>query len=332
MPARSRPEPVASPRSAREPVTSAASAREPQATAPLRVVVVTWNSSTVLPTFLASLRSATSSPYEVVVADNASPEGPPAVPEGVTLLPTGGNLGYGKGANLGASGFAGEWLVIANPDVKWAPGALDGLLAAADRWPRAGCLGPAIRTTDELLYPSARAFPSLGRGLGHAVFGWWWPSNPWTRSYRAEVGTPVEGTTGWLSGSLMVVRREAWEQVGGFDPRFFMYCEDMDLCRRLAEAGWQNVYVPSAVITHVGGHATAGRPKAMLREHHKALYTYLSEHYRGARWAPLRVLLAGGLAARYLLATRVRSVGEGAAPTRSADLLDTTDRRGTGTA
>ncbi len=291
-------------------------------TAPCRVVVVTWNSSAVLPGFLSSLRSATCSPYEVVVVDNASPHGAPVVPEDVRLVDGGGNLGYGKGANLGASGAAGEVVVIANPDVQWAPGALDELLAGLDRWPRAGCVGPAIRTTDGKLYPSARAFPSLGRGLGHAVCGWWWPANPWTRSYRAEVGTPVEGTTGWLSGSLMVVRREAWEQVGGFDPKYFMYCEDMDLCRRLAEAGWQNVYIPSAVITHVGGHATVGRPKAMLREHHKALYTYLSEHYRGARWAPLRAALGLGLAARYLLATKVRSVGEGAAPTRSADLLD----------
>ena len=288
---------------------------------PVRVVVVTWNSADVLPGFLSSLREATASPYEVVVADNASPSGIPSVPGDVRLLETGGNLGYGKAANLGASGFDGDWLVVANPDVTWSPGALDALLAAAARWPEVGCLGPAIRTTDAKLYPSARAFPSLGRGLGHAVFGWWWPANPWTKSYRAEVGSPVEGTTGWLSGSLMVVRREAWEQVGGFDPKFFMYCEDMDLCRRLAEAGWQNVYVPSAVITHVGGHATRGASSEMLREHHKALYTYLSEHYGGPRWAPLRVALAAGLFLRYLIASRVRSVGEGAAPTRSADLL-----------
>jgi N-acetylglucosaminyl-diphospho-decaprenol L-rhamnosyltransferase len=290
--------------------------------APIRVVVVTWNSGEVLPTFLGTLAAATASPYDVVVADNASPAGDPVVPEPAVLLRTGGNLGYGKAANLGASGFLGDWLVVANPDVAWTPGALDELLAAADRWPQAGCLGPAIRTTDDKLYPSARAFPSLGRGIGHAVFGPWWPANPWTRSYRAEIGTPAEGTTGWLSGSLMLLRREAFEQVGGFDPKYFMYCEDMDLCRRLAEAGWQNVYVPSAVITHLGGHATQGASSAMLKEHHKALYTYLSEHYRGPQWAPLRMALGAGLFLRYLLASRVRSVGEGASPTRSADLLE----------
>ena len=286
---------------------------------PLRVVVVTWNSATVLPGFLSSLAAATSSPYEVVVVDNASPAGPPT--GDFRLVESGGNLGYGKGANLGASGFDGDVVVIANADVAWEQGALDELLAALERWPSAGCVGPAIRTNDGLLYPSARAFPSIGRGIGHAVFGPWWPANPWTRSYRAEVGSPVEGPTGWLSGSLMVMRRTAWEQVGGFDPKYFMYCEDMDLCRRLAEAGWQNVYVPTAVITHVGGHSTQGRPRAMLREHHKAMYMYLSEHYRGAAWAPLRLVLAVGLGLRYVVASRIRSVGEGAAPTRSADLL-----------
>jgi len=286
------------------------------------VVVVTWNSADVLPAFLDSLAAATHHPYEVVVVDNASPQGLPAVAAPARVVASTDNLGYGKGANRGAQGAGGEVLVVANPDVVWSPGSLDLLVEALERWPRAGCVGPAIQTVDGQLYPSARAFPSLGRGVGHAVLGPFWPSNPWTRSYRAEAGRPEEGTTGWLSGSLMVLRREAFEQVGGFDAKYFMYCEDMDLCRRLAEAGWQNVYVPAAVITHVGGHATAGQPRAMLREHHRALYTYLSEHYAGRRWAPLRALLALGLGLRYLVATRVRSVGEGAAPTRSADLLE----------
>jgi N-acetylglucosaminyl-diphospho-decaprenol L-rhamnosyltransferase len=119
----------------------------------------------------------------------------------------------------------------------------------------------------------------------------------------------------------MLVRREAWEQVGGFDPRYFMYCEDMDLCRRLAEAGWLSVYAPSATITHMGGHSTQTVARPMLREHHRALYRYLSDHHRGWRWAPLRWLLAVGLTVRYLVAARLPALAKGAAPTRSAELL-----------
>ena len=291
--------------------------------APVRVVVVTYSPGESLASFLSSLRTATTAPYDVVLADNGSTDGAPqaAVGPGVRLLETGGNLGYGRAANLGAAGLGGDWLLVANPDVTWSADALDELLAAGLRWPHAGCLGPAIRTPDDQLYPSARAFPSLGRGAGHAVFGWWWPANPWTRSYRAETGSPVEGTTGWLSGSCMLLRREAFDAVGGFDPSYFMYCEDMDLCRRLGEAGWSSVYVPSAVITHEGGHATSRSAGPMLREHHRALYRYLSRQYSGPAWAPVRAVLGAGLLLRYLLAARVRSVGEGAAPTRSADVL-----------
>jgi len=289
--------------------------------AQVRVVVVTYSPGDSLSAFLTSLSCGL--PYDVVLADNGSTDGFPAAAAGpgVRLLETGGNLGYGKAANLGASGFEGDWLVVANPDVVLAPGALDELLAAGGRWPRAGCLGPAIRTPDDQLYPSARAFPSLGRGVGHALFGWWWPANPWTRAYRDEAGSPVEGPTGWLSGSFMLLRREAFEAVGGFDPAYFMYCEDMDLCRRLVEAGWSSVYVPSSVITHQGGHATSRAAGPMLREHHRALFRYLSRQYAGPAYAPVRAVLGVGLLLRYLLAARVSAVGEGAAPTRSAAVL-----------
>ncbi len=288
----------------------------------VRVVVVTYSPGESLTTFLRTLATATTRPYEVVLADNGSTDGSVEAATGVTLLRTGGNLGYGRAANLGASGATADWVVVANPDVEWTSGALDALLEAGERWPRAGCLGPAIRTPDGQLYPSARAFPSLGRGTGHALLGPFWPGNPWTRAYRAEAGRPEEGTTGWLSGSLMLLRREAFEAVGGFDPSYFMYCEDMDLCRRLGEAGWQNVYAPGAVVTHLGGHATRRAAAPMLAEHHRALYRYLSRQYAGPAYAPVRLVLAVGLLVRYLLARRVTAVGEGAAPTRSADLLE----------
>ena len=291
----------------------------------VRVVVVTYSPGDVLLTFLDTLQAATTAPVEVVLADNGSDDDAPeraAAARGARVLRTGSNLGYGAAANVGAGGAQTEWLVVANPDVIWDDGALDALLAAGLRWPHAGCLGPAIRTPSGALYPSARAFPSLGRGVGHALLGWWWPSNPWTRSYRAEAGSPTEGTTGWLSGSLMLLRREAFEAVGGFDPSYFMYCEDMDLCRRLADAGWSSVYVPTAVVTHSGGHATQRVPDMMLREHHRSLYRYLSRQYSAPRYAPLRLLLGAGLLGRYLLARRVPALAAGAEPTRSADLLD----------
>jgi N-acetylglucosaminyl-diphospho-decaprenol L-rhamnosyltransferase len=283
------------------------------------VVVVTYSPGETLDGFLDTLEKATTRPYGVVIADNGSTDGSPeaaALRPDVVLLRTGGNLGYGRAANLGLPQAPGEWVLIANPDVRWEPGALDVLLDATERWPQAGAVGPAILFPDGSLYPSARALPSLGRGIGHALLGWWWPSNPWTASYRRERGAPTEGPAGWLSGCCVLVRRAAFDEVGGFDPGFFMYFEDLDLCERLGKAGWQNVYVPSAVVTHEGGHATSRDAVAMVAAHHDSAWRYLSRRYAGWRWLPVRAVLRLGLAARAALARRVPAMAEGARPTR----------------
>lgn len=295
-----------------------------QPAATLTVIVVTYSPGPHLDTFLNSLATATTGPYDVLMVDNGSTDGAPeaaAAAGSARLLRTGANVGYGGGLNRGVADASGSWLVLANPDIRWMPGALDELLDATDRWPAAGALGPAIRTEDGQLYPSARALPSLGRGIGHALVGWWWPANPWTAAYRRERGTPAEGTAGWLSGSCLLVRREAFDAVGGFDESYFMFMEDLDLCERLGVAGWQSVYVPSAVVEHAGGHSWHHRPTRMLFHHHRGVYRYLSRRYRGPAYAPLRLVLAVGLAGRFLLSLLVHRLGHGAAPTRSADVL-----------
>ncbi|MEO7060558.1 MAG: glycosyltransferase family 2 protein, partial [Lapillicoccus sp.] len=236
---------------------------------------------------------------------------------GLDLVVAGSNLGYGGGANLGAVGAREPWLLVVNPDIVFRPGAIDALLDAAGRWPRAGVLGPRI-ITDGKLYPSARELPSLGRGIGHAIFGWVWPSNPWTAGYRREREEPRESRTGWLSGSCLLVRREAFEEVGGFDEAYFMYFEDTDLCQRLGQAGWDVVYAPDSVVDHHGGHSTASRRTAMSKVHHQSAYLYLSRAYPGPVYLPLRVVLRVGLWARYQVSRWVSRVGEGAQPTRRA--------------
>lgn len=290
----------------------------------LPVVVVTYSPGEHLDSFLTTLEDATCAPYEVLLVDNGSIDGAPeavAAAGRARLLRAGSNLGYGAGMNRGVAATTGPWVLLANPDICWAPGALDALLAAATRWPAAGALGPAIRTPDGQLYPSARALPSLGRGVGHALLGWWWPANPWTAEYRRERGAPTEGPTGWLSGSCLVVRREAFDAVGGFDESYFMFMEDLDLCERLGAAGWQSVYVPAALVEHAGGHSWRRAPYRMLFHHHRNAYRYLARRYAGARHAPLRVVLAVGLAGRYLASLVLQRVGHGAAPTRSVDVL-----------
>jgi N-acetylglucosaminyl-diphospho-decaprenol L-rhamnosyltransferase len=296
----------------------------------ISVVVVTYSPGELLDGFLDSLSAATDAPYEVVLADNGSvdraPERASERPE-VRLLPLGGNLGYGRAANAGIDACTGELVVVANPDIVWSVGSLDALVAASERWPRAGSLGPLILTPTGELYPSARELPSLGRGIGHALCGWWWPSNPWTKAYRLEHEPPSERAVGWLSGSCLLLRREAYDAVGGFDPAYFMYFEDTDLGARLGQAGWSNVLVPDAVVTHFGGHATSRVADQMLREHHASARRYLFRRYSGWAWLPVRLGLRAGLAIRMALARWLPAVGQGARPGRTAP-VELTSRRG----
>ncbi|WP_028936643.1 glycosyltransferase family 2 protein [Pseudonocardia spinosispora] len=279
----------------------------------LAVVSVTYSPGESLGAFLDSLVKATERDYTVVLADNGSVDGAPERAEQerdeVTLLRIGENVGYGSGANRGVAELGPEfgWIVVANPDVVWQPGSLDELIAAAERTPRAGALGPLIRGGDGAVYPSARLLPSLGRGIGHALFGKVWPANPWTRAYQQSETVVEERDAEWLSGSCLLLRRTAFDSVSGFDSRYFMYFEDVDLGDRLARAGWRNRYVPSAEIVHTGGHATTAHAEVsarMLAEHHRSAYRYLADRHPGPLWAPLRLVLRAGLGARAALAVR----------------------------
>lgn len=284
----------------------------------VRVVCVTYNSGNVLRTFVDSLPGATERPVDVVLVDNASSDGAAereAHRSGARLVHAGGNLGYGRAANLGAQDFDGEWLVVVNPDIEWTPGSLDELLRASERWPRGAAFGPLIREPDGSTYPSGRDLPSLRIGAGHAVFAKLWPGNPWTARYQRqqELTAATERACGWLSGSCVLLRLTAFREVGGFDPGYFMFFEDVDLGDRLGRAGWQNVYVPSAAVVHLGGHSWRTAPELMIRAHHRSALRYLGRRYDRWYHKPLRLTLAAGLAAREVLevgaARRARSAG-----------------------
>jgi N-acetylglucosaminyl-diphospho-decaprenol L-rhamnosyltransferase len=295
------------------------------ADAPLRVVAVTFSPGESLGPFLETLQEATKRPLDVVLADNGSTDGAPEAAEAchphVRVLRTGGNVGYGAAANAGLADRRTGWALVANPDIRFEPGAIDELLSVAARWPRAATVGPAIRTPDGQLYPSARDLPALSTGIGHALVGWAWPGNPWTARYRREREAPRERSAGWLSGSCFLVDLEAFHSVGGFDPGYFMYFEDVDLAARLGKRGWLHVYAPSAVVEHEGGHATRREPHRMQRVHHTSALRYLSREHPSRLEAPLRVALRAGLAARMLLSYVSSRVGEGAQPQHSADEL-----------
>lgn len=270
--------------------------------ATVRVVCVVYHPGPELDRFAATLAGATSAPVELVLVDNGDDHTVAqevAERHGARVVVTGANLGYGGGANRGADGATGPWVVVANADLEWEPGSLDVLLEAGAAEARAGALGPALLNVDGTVYPSARALPSLTQGAGHALLVRLWPGNPWTRAYRAaQQHTGERRAAGWLSGACLLLRREAFAQVGGFDEGYFMFFEDVDLGERLGRAGWTNLYVPAARVTHVGGTSWRARPASMISAHHASAARYVARRYPHWYQWPVRTLTSLGLRLR----------------------------------
>ncbi|MCU1425262.1 MAG: glycosyltransferase family 2 protein [Microbacteriaceae bacterium] len=267
-------------------------------------ITVSYHSADALRELIASLRESVATVAQVHIVNNAVDDDLNEMRSlpGVEVIDAGGNLGYGGAVNLAASRLDDSigWILVANPDAALHPDTIDTLLSVAAASPRAGALGPRLLDDTGAVYPSARELPALRTGIGHALLANSWPSNPWSRRYRGEnrVTTDASRETGWLSGALLLVRREAFEAVGGFDDAFFMYFEDVDLGRRLASAGWSSLYVTSATALHHGAHSTRRAAAAMNRAHHMSAYTYLARRYSAPWLWPLRVALRVALATR----------------------------------
>lgn len=269
------------------------------------VVTVSYGSGEVLAPFLESLGAAAATAPVVVVADNLA--GTESSVEnqvrahGADYLPMSHNAGYGGGINAAARRLPDsiEWILVANPDVVLAKGSLDSLVATGDADPFVGAVGPAILSPMGQLYPSARAIPSLRTGIGHALFANLWLTNPWTREYRDEGDSPrSRRAAGWLSGACVLVRRDLFDQLGGFDENYFMYFEDVDLGYRIGQAGMRNIFEPDAEVTHSGAHSTAENSRAMVRVHHASAQRFLTSKYSGPRMWPVRAALRIGLSIR----------------------------------
>ena len=270
----------------------------------LGIVTVAYRSDDVLAGFLDSVSTATAAGPAIIVVDNAPGAGDAsglAERKGATYLPMAANPGYGGAINAGVKALPAsvEWVLISNPDVVLGTGSIDTLRTAAAKDDSIGAVGPAVLNPDGSVYPSARALPSLRTGVGHALFANLWQRNPWTLAYRRE-SDPSDETrdAGWLSGSCLLVRRSAFDRVGGFDAGYFMYFEDVDLGFRLARDGFRNVYEPAARVTHAGAHSTGGESARMVVAHHNSARRFLSKKYAGWWLWPVRAALAVGLAVR----------------------------------
>lgn len=190
------------------------------------------------------------------------------------------NVGYGRGANAGVARTTAPYVVVANADTRFAPGSLHLLASSVAEAPDVGAAGPQVRYPDGRPQASARTFPTLAQAAGHALLGLWWPSNPWTRAYRqSDVDPTLARDVDWLSGCALLLRRAAFDEVGGFDPGYWMFVEDVDLGFRLRQAGWRVRFEPDAQVEHAVG-ASAGRRRAwMVIAHARSLDRFYRRAY-----------------------------------------------------
>ncbi|HEX9303725.1 MAG TPA: glycosyltransferase family 2 protein [Thermoanaerobaculia bacterium] len=248
--------------------------------------------------------AATAPETEVVVVDNASGDSiarrlsveAPAV----RLLVEAENRGFGAACNRGAGETERPLLLFLNSDAFVQPGAVDLLAAALDSDPRAAAVGPRLENPDGTLQPSILRFPTLWRifcessGLAFLAGG----RGPFrghsaTREDHSS-SRPVES----VKGAAMLIRRSAFEQVGGFDESFFLYAEESDLARRWRDLGWRVLFEPAARVGHRGG-ASGG--DALSGQLHEGLAQYVARHHGPTAARLARIVLRGGAAARYAI-------------------------------
>jgi N-acetylglucosaminyl-diphospho-decaprenol L-rhamnosyltransferase len=277
-------------------------------------VVVNYESGPLLVRCVRSLFADSSAGEpEVVVVDNGSRDGSTAAlrdafPQ-VHVVEPGANLGYARAANRGIATTTAPVVAVCNPDIDLEPGTAAAMLGRFELEPGLAALGPVIRNPDGSQYPSARRDPSLVDAVGHAVFGTFWPRNRFTRRYRQlDVDPSQPRDVDWLSGALLFLRRRAVESVGGWDERYFMYMEDVDLCERLRHLGWRIAYEPGGAAVHVQGASTARHPYRMIVEHHRSVYRFTARRWHGARRAllPIAALFLACRAALDMVAQALR--------------------------
>lgn len=256
-----------------------ANSRPDLATA-LGIVIVHYRCPAALRHCLASLPAG-----RVVVVDNSGDAGVP------NAIVNECNRGFAAACNQGIRTTTEPFVLLLNPDTVVTRDALERLLAGMTDG--VGACGPLIRNEDGSVQPSVRWFPTWWR-MALAEFG--------IRGayYVKRPGPVVEQ----LMGSCLLLRRAALDQIGLLDERFFVYFEEVDLCLRLQQAGWRVVFVPEAVITHVGGQSSRHDRATALRHRYRSLFAFYRKHYPHWQLGLLRLIVQTAALGRVILGQR----------------------------
>ena len=244
----------------------------------LDIIIVSYNARADLVHCLLSLKkNPPSMAHDIVVVDNASADGSVDAARkiaGVRVLEMGRNAGFSAANNAGIRATSGTLILLLNSDTLVPPGALDALIAALDRTPGTGVVGP------RLVDGEGRPELSFGRMIS--------PLNEWrqkrlTPDWIARE-TTREQVVDWVSGACLLVRRADAERAGHLDERFFLYTEDVDFCYAIRRLGLKVLFTPSAEITHLRGRSRATMPEASRQAYRRSHIAFYEKHH--PLWTP----------------------------------------------
>jgi GT2 family glycosyltransferase len=249
----------------------------------LSVVIVNyrqWDETAALTRQLRLARCARRGRAEVVIIDNHSPPHPLRSQlrrlAGVSLRRWGRNRGFSRAVNEGCRLSEGDWCLLLNPDVSVPPDFLDRVLAVMDDLvahdPQAGIVGFQLRNSDGTLQHSSGFFPTLFGSLAGLVL-------PRARRKYRELPLDRRARASWVTGCCFLVRRDCLQQLGGFDEDFFLYYEDVDLCRRARARGWSVWYEPTVQVVHHRPLHVRDVPAHLRVVTRHALLTYGTRHW-----------------------------------------------------
>jgi len=275
------------------------------------VVIVACDSGALLGECVASVLDS-STPFEVIVSDNASGDGSIDALESrwvgdlrLRVLRNGANLGFAVGCNRGAADARGDVLLFLNPDCRVQADTIARLRAQVDA--RTGVLGANIVGLDGRAEPaSRRRDPTLRRALltasGLARWGSRWPALRGTNLAEAG-GTDAIEEVECVSGALMLLTRAGFEQIGGFDDGYFLHFEDVDLCHRARDAGLRVACARAVRVTHVKGTSSRTRPFFVAFHKHRGMWRWFTKFDPAARNPLLRGLVWCGIWLHYAAMT-----------------------------
>ena len=236
------------------------------------VIIVSWNVRELLKKCLASLEfywKVNKTTIEVIVVDGGSEDGSAKMvrqdfPE-VTLISRTENVGFPKGNNIGLKQARGDYLLLLNPDTEVIGHAVSIMASFLKENPKVGIVGPRLLNTDGTPQLSRRRFPTVATALFEST--WlerWAPAKLLNNYYMIDLPETEQVDVDWLVGACFMVRREAVRDVGPMDEDYFMYSEELDWCRRIKDAGWRIVFLPTAEVKH---HIGKSSEQAVVQRH-----------------------------------------------------------------